>query len=131
MSMPNQVPLQKPVPLCNSTTRTRLIEASWPGALIQSSTGTTESVSESSYEMSCAEARTLPRNGYFELEAQPARITEYTPSEPTASTASRPMSTLTSMSGRIALTAASQYAPKGTKVTVENAGMSATMGAAT
>ena len=31
-------------------------------------------VMDSSYEISCADARTPPRNGYFELEAQPAKI---------------------------------------------------------
>jgi hypothetical protein len=35
-----------------------------------------ESVIDSSYEISCADARILPRNGYFEFDAQPARITE-------------------------------------------------------
>ena len=72
----NQVPPQKPGRLWNSTTFARLIVPGVPGALIQRNTGTTESVIESSYEISCAEARTLPRNGYFELEAQPARMSE-------------------------------------------------------
>jgi hypothetical protein len=44
--------------------------------LTQRKTGSTESVIESSYEMSWAEARTPPRKGYFEFEAQPARMSE-------------------------------------------------------
>ena len=72
----NHIPPQKPGRLWNSTARARLIVPGVPGALIQRKTGSTDSVSESSYEISCAEARTPPRKGYLELEAQPARIRE-------------------------------------------------------
>src|ERR1700688_960091 len=34
-----------------------------------------------SYETICAAARIEPRNAYFEFEAQPARITPYTPTD--------------------------------------------------
>src|SRR6267154_1696434 len=44
----------------------------------------------SSYESIWAEARIAPRKAYFELEAQPATITPYTPSEVTAITYSKP-----------------------------------------
>ncbi len=50
--------------------------ASCPGALTHRNTGRTASVIDSSYEISWADARTLPRNGYFEFDAHPARISE-------------------------------------------------------
>src|SRR5580658_7463918 len=67
----NHEPPQNPARLWNSTTRARLSEPDEPGSFTQRNTGSTESVIESSYEISCAEARMPPRNGYFELEAQP------------------------------------------------------------
>src|SRR5687767_729593 len=68
MMNPNQTPPQLAAvnpcqsPLWNSITRANPIEASIPGAFTQRNTGTTDSVIESSYEISCAEARTPPRN---------------------------------------------------------------------
>src|SRR5580658_428643 len=70
----NQAPPQNPGRLWNSTTRANPSVPGIPGAFTQRNTGRTDRVIDSSYEISCAEARTPPRNGYFEFEAQPARI---------------------------------------------------------
>src|SRR5690606_6479350 len=43
-----------------------------------------------SYDTICAAARIAPRKAYFELDAQPARMMPYTPSEVIASRYSRP-----------------------------------------
>src|SRR5687767_4304382 len=72
----NHMPPQNPGRLWYSTTRPRLMLPSVSGALIHRKTGMTDSAIDSSYEISCAEARTPPRKGYFEFEAQPARISE-------------------------------------------------------
>src|ERR1700675_2689976 len=39
-----------------------------------------------SYDTICAAERSAPRNAYFEFDAQPARMTPYTPVEVSAST---------------------------------------------
>src|SRR5262249_40362975 len=54
------------------------------------STPTSTKPIASSYETICAEARSAPRKAYLELDAQPATITPYTPSDVTAITYSRP-----------------------------------------
>src|ERR1017187_1578160 len=72
----NHVPPQNPARLWNSTTRARLSEPEEPGSFTQRKTGSTESVIESSYEISCAEARMPPRKGSFKFDPQPARMSE-------------------------------------------------------
>src|SRR5246127_2100861 len=54
------------------------------------STPTSTKPIASSYDTICADARSAPRKAYFELEAQPATITPYTPIDVTAITYSRP-----------------------------------------
>src|SRR5690606_32322375 len=88
------MPPQKPGWLCDCTTSKSPSVPSLPGAFTHRNTGSTDNAIESSYEMSCADARTPPRNGYFEFDAQPARMSEYTPRELIANTARMPMSTL-------------------------------------
>ena len=70
------MPPRKPGSLWVCTTSNRLRVPLPPGALTQRKTGSTDSVIDSSYEISWAEARTLPRKGNFELEAQPAMMIE-------------------------------------------------------
>src|SRR5271165_1645327 len=72
----NHEPPQNPGRLWNSTTRASPSEPDDPGSFTQRKTGRTASIIESSYEMSCAEARTPPRKGYLELDAHPARMSE-------------------------------------------------------
>src|SRR5580693_6746106 len=54
------------------------------------STTTSAKPIEISYETIWAAARIAPRNAYFEFDAQPAKITPYTPTDDTAITYSRP-----------------------------------------
>src|SRR5271165_2138457 len=63
----NHEPPQNPGRLWNSTTRASPSEPDDPGSFTQRKTGRTATIIESSYEMSCAEARTPPRKGYLEL----------------------------------------------------------------
>src|SRR6201985_1795860 len=54
------------------------------------STTTSAKPIEISYETICAAARIAPRNAYLEFDAQPARITPYTPIDEIAIAYSRP-----------------------------------------
>src|SRR5947208_11578558 len=51
---------------------------------------TSVSVTATSYEMNCADARRLASSGYLLFEAQPARMMPYTPTDATETTYSRP-----------------------------------------
>src|ERR1700712_3925230 len=54
------------------------------------STTTSAKPIEISYDTICAAARMAPRNAYFEFDAQPARITPYTPTDEIAIAYNRP-----------------------------------------
>src|ERR1700733_13746859 len=54
------------------------------------STTTSAKPIEISYDTICAAARIAPRNAYFEFDAQPARITPYTPTDEIAIAYRRP-----------------------------------------
>ena len=72
-----------------------------------------------SYETICAAERIAPRKAYFELDAQPAMITLYTPIDVSAMMYKRP-----------ALTSASTTSGlKGTTAQAASAGIRPTMGA--
>src|SRR5690606_35989857 len=73
----------------------------------------------SSHEIICAEARMAPSKAYLELDAQPATITPYTPSDVTAMMYSRPALTLESTSSGL----------KGITAQAASAGISVTTGA--
>src|SRR5690606_25720460 len=111
----SQNQLKTLVPACDSTIWPRF---KLPAAI---STPTSAKPIAISYATICAAERIAPRNAYFEFDAQPARITPYTPSDVNARTYSSPASmfamTKSSLSGTTAHTA--------------KAGTSETMGAIT
>src|SRR5262245_53466465 len=51
---------------------------------------TSVSVTATSYEISCADARRLARSGYLLFDAQPARMMPYTPTDATDTTYNKP-----------------------------------------
>ena len=82
---PEPVPGQEP-PCCSATMSPRF---RLPAAM---STPTSAKPMAISYATICAAERMAPRNAYLEFDAQPARITPYTPTEVSDSTYSRPAS---------------------------------------
>src|SRR3954465_3624632 len=58
-----------------------------------STTPSTLSASETSYETSCAHVRIDPSSEYFASDAQPPTMKPYTPIEPSANTRIRPIGT--------------------------------------
>src|SRR5690606_21240227 len=74
-----------------------------------------------SYDTICAAPRNAPSNAYLELDAQPATMTPYTPSDVIAITYNKPAFTLArTISG-----------PKGMTAQAANAGIRVTTGAST
>src|SRR3954463_8921865 len=72
---------------CLLTMSTRLSD--WP----ISTTPSTDSASETSYETSCAHVRIEPSRENFDSEAQPPTIAPYTPTEPSAKIRINPIET--------------------------------------
>src|SRR5215475_13796189 len=70
--------------ICEPTMSDRFIV---PAVII---TTTSAKPIDTSYDTICAAARIAPRNAYFEFDAQPARITPYTPIDEIAIAYSRP-----------------------------------------
>ena len=95
-------------------------------------TGMIERPSEISYEIICALDRTPPRNGYFELDAQPANTMPYTPREEMANMNSGPTfrSAITMLKGAPRpAQLRSNSLPKGITAAVSSAGTIVKQGA--
>ena len=96
---------------------------------VASSTLTAASVSDSSYEIICAEARMPPKSEYLFDDAQPAMVMPYTLSEASANTSSRPMPRSAMIGSKIRPPGSTNGRPQGTTAMVVIAGIRPNAGA--